>query len=199
MEAVQKTIDQVKQLPIKIRHTSSTHQTDDSLYLYFAVLLVYSSAGCPARDPVPRSKVPMRSVLRGRGSSSLARSLAGTAGLPLSVSLRRQAHGSALHPLLALARIRSDRSSVVARGRTEEQGSRARGGERSVAGAMGGAAESLEGAPITTSAVLMSASKHIGSKCGAQNRAFLDCKRSDPNPEKCLQQGQNVTRCVISL
>ena len=71
------------------------------------------------------------------------------------------------------------------------------GRERSVAGAM--ADSDVEGAPITTSAVLISASKHISSKCGAQNRAFLDCKRNDPNPEKCLQQGQNVTRCVISL
>lgn len=54
-------------------------------------------------------------------------------------------------------------------------------------------------APITTSAVLMAASKHIASKCGAQNRAFLDCKRNDPDPERCLRQGQDVTGCVISL
>jgi NADH dehydrogenase (ubiquinone) 1 alpha subcomplex subunit 8 len=54
-------------------------------------------------------------------------------------------------------------------------------------------------APITTSAVLMAASKHIASKCGAHNRAFLDCKRNDPDPERCLRQGQDVTGCVISL
>ncbi|XP_024385995.1 NADH dehydrogenase [ubiquinone] 1 alpha subcomplex subunit 8-A [Physcomitrium patens] len=64
---------------------------------------------------------------------------------------------------------------------------------------MASAAGSAEGAPITTSAVLMSASKHIASRCSVENRAFLDCKKNDPNPEKCLQQGQNVTRCVISL
>ncbi|XP_024371981.1 NADH dehydrogenase [ubiquinone] 1 alpha subcomplex subunit 8-A [Physcomitrium patens] len=60
-------------------------------------------------------------------------------------------------------------------------------------------ADSVDRAPITTSAVLMSSSKHIASKCGAENRAFLDCKKNDPNPEKCLQKGQNVTQCVISL
>eukprot|EP00897_Mesotaenium_endlicherianum_P003634 jgi/Mesen1/3299/ME000191S02436 len=53
--------------------------------------------------------------------------------------------------------------------------------------------------PITTSSVLMSASKHISSRCGAQNKAFLDCKRSDENPEKCLKQGEEVTHCVLSL
>jgi hypothetical protein len=87
-----------------------------------------------------------------------------------------------------------DRSSAVARKGGEDA---RQGGERRVAGAM--AESDVEGAPITTSAVLMSASKHVSAKCGAQNRAFLDCKRADPNPEKCLQQGQNVTRCVISL
>jgi hypothetical protein len=97
-----------------------------------------------------------------------------------------------------------DRRSAVAREggrRTHRHSGRRRrqaeGGERRVAGAM--AESDVEGAPITTSAVLMSASKHVSAKCGAQNRAFLDCKRADPNPEKCLQQGQNVTRCVISL
>ncbi|KAG6556420.1 hypothetical protein Mapa_002363 [Marchantia paleacea] len=62
---------------------------------------------------------------------------------------------------------------------------------------MGG--ETLQSAPVTTSAVLMSTSKHITSRCGQENRAFLNCKRDDPNPEKCLAQGQKVTKCVVSL
>lgn len=53
--------------------------------------------------------------------------------------------------------------------------------------------------PITTSAVLMMASKHLTSTCRAENKAFLDCKRADPNPEKCLDRGLNVTRCTLSL
>eukprot|EP00249_Psilotum_nudum_P023712 c28959_g3_i1 orf=734-1054(-) len=55
------------------------------------------------------------------------------------------------------------------------------------------------GAPITTSAVLMVASKHIAARCRSQNKAFLDCKRADANPEKCLETGQDVTSCVLSL
>eukprot|EP00250_Pteridium_aquilinum_P027089 c3417_g1_i1 orf=386-718(-) len=53
--------------------------------------------------------------------------------------------------------------------------------------------------PITTSAVLMTASKHISASCRAQNKAFLDCKRADPNPEKCVHRGLDVTRCTLSL
>eukprot|EP00271_Cylindrocystis_brebissonii_P006631 TRINITY_DN193_c0_g1_i1.p1 TRINITY_DN193_c0_g1~~TRINITY_DN193_c0_g1_i1.p1 ORF type:complete len:107 (+),score=13.99 TRINITY_DN193_c0_g1_i1:335-655(+) len=54
-------------------------------------------------------------------------------------------------------------------------------------------------APLTTSAVLMSASKHISSRCADENLAFLKCKKADENPEKCLKQGENVTKCVLSL
>lgn len=53
--------------------------------------------------------------------------------------------------------------------------------------------------PLTTSAVLMSASRHISKKCGAENRAFLECKKADENPAACLKQGKEVTTCVISL
>ncbi|KAH7285578.1 hypothetical protein KP509_33G034900 [Ceratopteris richardii] len=53
--------------------------------------------------------------------------------------------------------------------------------------------------PITTSAVLMTASKHITQSCRTQNKAFLDCKRADPDPEKCLVKGLDVTRCTLSL
>ena len=54
-------------------------------------------------------------------------------------------------------------------------------------------------APLATSAVLMSAARHIGKTCGAENAAFVDCKRNDENPEKCLQKGQAVTSCVLKL
>ncbi|KAI8002473.1 NADH dehydrogenase [ubiquinone] 1 alpha subcomplex subunit 8-B [Camellia lanceoleosa] len=55
------------------------------------------------------------------------------------------------------------------------------------------------GEPIPTSAVLMSSAKHIASRCRTENLAFLKCKKDDPNPEKCLDKGQQVTRCVLSL
>ncbi|KAG6593937.1 NADH dehydrogenase [ubiquinone] 1 alpha subcomplex subunit 8-B, partial [Cucurbita argyrosperma subsp. sororia] len=55
------------------------------------------------------------------------------------------------------------------------------------------------GDPIPTSAVLMSSSKHIANMCRSENVAYLQCKRKDPNPEKCLEKGQQVTRCVLSL
>ncbi|KAH9302093.1 hypothetical protein KI387_013676, partial [Taxus chinensis] len=54
-------------------------------------------------------------------------------------------------------------------------------------------------APVATSAVLLAASKHISTKCRAENKAFLCCKKTDPNPEKCLSQGDEVTKCVFSL
>ncbi|KAM3707544.1 hypothetical protein ACB098_02G034600 [Castanea mollissima] len=55
------------------------------------------------------------------------------------------------------------------------------------------------GEPIPTSAVLMAASRHIGLRCEAENLEFLRCKKKDPNPEKCLHKGQQVTRCVLGL
>ncbi|POO02369.1 CHCH [Trema orientale] len=55
------------------------------------------------------------------------------------------------------------------------------------------------GDPIPTSAVLMASSKQISVKCQAENVAFLKCKKKDPNPEKCLDKGQQVTRCVLGL
>ncbi|PIA39428.1 hypothetical protein AQUCO_02600107v1 [Aquilegia coerulea] len=56
-----------------------------------------------------------------------------------------------------------------------------------------------KGEPIPTSAVLMSASKHIAAKCREENRAFINCKKKDQNPEKCLHQGREVTRCVLTV
>lgn len=55
------------------------------------------------------------------------------------------------------------------------------------------------GDPIPTSAVLTAAAKHIQFRCQEENVAFLKCKKKDPNPEKCLDQGRQVTRCVLSL
>ncbi|KAF5452411.1 hypothetical protein F2P56_027411, partial [Juglans regia] len=55
------------------------------------------------------------------------------------------------------------------------------------------------GDPIPTSAVLTASSKHIAVRCQAENVAFLKCKKQDPNPEKCLDKGRQVTRCVLGL
>ncbi|KAG1371531.1 putative NADH dehydrogenase [ubiquinone] 1 alpha subcomplex subunit 8-B [Cocos nucifera] len=55
------------------------------------------------------------------------------------------------------------------------------------------------GKPIPTSAVLMAASKHIALRCRAENVAFINCKKKDPDPEKCLDKGRVVTRCVLNL
>ncbi|KAH9621276.1 hypothetical protein KSS87_011541, partial [Heliosperma pusillum] len=52
---------------------------------------------------------------------------------------------------------------------------------------------------VPTSAVLMASSKHIGMRCYDQNLAFLKCKKIDANPEKCLDKGNQVTRCVFGL
>ncbi|XP_068660044.1 NADH dehydrogenase [ubiquinone] 1 alpha subcomplex subunit 8-B [Aristolochia californica] len=55
------------------------------------------------------------------------------------------------------------------------------------------------GDPIPTSAVLMVSSKHMAEKCRTENTAFIKCKKRDPNPEKCLDKGQQVTSCVLNL
>ncbi|KAL8520074.1 hypothetical protein ACS0TY_010852 [Phlomoides rotata] len=52
---------------------------------------------------------------------------------------------------------------------------------------------------VPTSSVLMAAAKHIGTKCLGVNVAFLKCKKDDPNPEKCLDKGRQVTQCVLHL
>lgn len=55
------------------------------------------------------------------------------------------------------------------------------------------------GNPIPTSAVLTASAKHIGIRCMPENMAFLNCKKNDLNPEKCLEKGRDVTRCVLGL
>ncbi|XP_047332537.1 NADH dehydrogenase [ubiquinone] 1 alpha subcomplex subunit 8-B-like [Impatiens glandulifera] len=53
--------------------------------------------------------------------------------------------------------------------------------------------------PIPTSSVLMASANHIASRCRNENVAFIKCKKDDPNPEKCLDKGKQVTRCVFGL
>jgi NADH dehydrogenase (ubiquinone) 1 alpha subcomplex subunit 8 len=53
--------------------------------------------------------------------------------------------------------------------------------------------------PLPTSAVLMSLSKHIAVRCSKVNKAYMQCKDKDANPEKCLAEGDAVTSCVIDL
>lgn len=53
--------------------------------------------------------------------------------------------------------------------------------------------------PVPTSAVLLSIAKHIANKCGQQNKAFLDCKAKDRNPEACLKPGDAVIACAADV
>ncbi|GKU85583.1 hypothetical protein SLEP1_g237 [Rubroshorea leprosula] len=55
------------------------------------------------------------------------------------------------------------------------------------------------GNPIPTSTVLTASAKNIGIRCMPENVEFLKCKKKDPNPEKCLDKGKEVTRCVLGL
>ncbi|KAK4403844.1 UNVERIFIED_CONTAM: NADH dehydrogenase [ubiquinone] 1 alpha subcomplex subunit-B [Sesamum angustifolium] len=64
---------------------------------------------------------------------------------------------------------------------------------------MASAVDAAAGESIPTSSVLMAAAKHIGTKCRGENVAFLKCKKDDPNPEKCLDKGRQVTQCVLHL
>eukprot|EP00937_MAST-01D_sp_MAST-1D-sp2_P006188 g6188.t1 len=51
----------------------------------------------------------------------------------------------------------------------------------------------------STSDVLLAAAKLIGKGCGAENKAFLLCKKGDRNPEACLEAGKAVTQCSFNL
>jgi len=61
------------------------------------------------------------------------------------------------------------------------------------------AAQGEEPPPVPASSVLMSASKLISSECGGVSKAYIACKKKDPNPEACLGEGDVVTSCVIDL
>ncbi|RZS24450.1 hypothetical protein BHM03_00057516 [Ensete ventricosum] len=45
----------------------------------------------------------------------------------------------------------------------------------------------------------MAAAKHIATRCRADNVTFIECKKKDPNPEKCLNKGRHVTCCVLNF
>uniref|UniRef100_A0A1D1YYQ3 NADH dehydrogenase [ubiquinone] 1 alpha subcomplex subunit 8-B n=1 Tax=Anthurium amnicola TaxID=1678845 RepID=A0A1D1YYQ3_9ARAE len=68
-----------------------------------------------------------------------------------------------------------------------------------MAGGGGGTVVSPEGEPIPTSAVLTASWKHILVACRAENAAFINCKKKDPDPERCLDKGRRVTVCVLGL
>jgi hypothetical protein len=53
--------------------------------------------------------------------------------------------------------------------------------------------------PPPVSAVLYSIAKHVAARCGKENRAFIECKKKDKNPEACLKEGDAVTQCTIDL
>lgn len=53
--------------------------------------------------------------------------------------------------------------------------------------------------PPPTTAVLLAVAKHISFACAKTNKAYLECKQKDKNPEACLQQGEAVTSCAIDL
>ena len=49
------------------------------------------------------------------------------------------------------------------------------------------------------SATLHAVSKHIALRCAGVNAAFMECKRSDPDPAACVKPGTAVTGCVVDL
>mmetsp|Transcript_63165 Transcript_63165/g.149677 ORF Transcript_63165/g.149677 Transcript_63165/m.149677 type:complete len:102 (+) Transcript_63165:11-316(+) len=48
-------------------------------------------------------------------------------------------------------------------------------------------------------AVLLAAHRHIAKACLQQNKDFVQCKREDPDPHRCLKQGAAVTSCVARV
>ena len=56
---------------------------------------------------------------------------------------------------------------------------------------------SEEEVPPPTSAVLMSISKHLATRCSKPRVAFIECKKKDRNPEACLTEGDAVTACAV--
>jgi hypothetical protein len=53
--------------------------------------------------------------------------------------------------------------------------------------------------PVPTSSVLMASWTHIATKCAAQNKEYIECKKSDANPAACLACGDKVSGCVLSV
>eukprot|EP00163_Fabomonas_tropica_P018192 TRINITY_DN32445_c0_g1_i1.p1 TRINITY_DN32445_c0_g1~~TRINITY_DN32445_c0_g1_i1.p1 ORF type:complete len:115 (+),score=14.08 TRINITY_DN32445_c0_g1_i1:76-420(+) len=50
-----------------------------------------------------------------------------------------------------------------------------------------------------TEPVLYAMAKNIDKHCREENRAFMKCKAVDPDPYRCLQQGETTTKCVRSV
>ena len=45
----------------------------------------------------------------------------------------------------------------------------------------------------------MAAAQVLAKKCNAENRSYLICKQTTPNPGSCLAEGAAVTACGDSL
>lgn len=56
-----------------------------------------------------------------------------------------------------------------------------------------------ESQPVPASSILMSASKVIAIECGAPSKAYIACKNRDGNPAACLNEGNDLTGCVIDM
>jgi len=59
--------------------------------------------------------------------------------------------------------------------------------------------EALTQEVLATSAYLQSAAFLIGDQCAPQNKEFMKCKQDTNQPEKCKEQGAEVTSCVRKL
>lgn len=56
-----------------------------------------------------------------------------------------------------------------------------------------------DSSPPPTTAVLLAVAKHVSFACSKPNKAYLECKHKDKNPQACLEQGDAVTACTIDL
>lgn len=50
-----------------------------------------------------------------------------------------------------------------------------------------------------TSSVLFAVHKHLQRRCADKTSAFIQCKRNDENPEKCLKEGAAMTGCLLDV
>mmetsp|Transcript_39819 Transcript_39819/g.124442 ORF Transcript_39819/g.124442 Transcript_39819/m.124442 type:complete len:84 (-) Transcript_39819:248-499(-) len=51
----------------------------------------------------------------------------------------------------------------------------------------------------TTSDVLWAASKFIALECAAPNKQWYQCRKESRDPELCLTQGAEATRCGLGV
>ena len=52
---------------------------------------------------------------------------------------------------------------------------------------------------VPTSSVLFAVHKHLRQRCAGKTAAFLACKKSDQDPEKCLKEGAAMTGCMVEV